>query len=111
MAYQTRKKARTSNVLVLSNQAGRPFYIGQIQASNHNDLFDMKAQFHQLRAWAKRVGLNWQKIRLNMDKGFDSKQLRRACFRHGLLPNVKENPRNRKTPKPGPKREFDEEAY
>lgn len=111
MAYQTRKKARTSNVLVLSNQAGLPLYIGDIYAGNQNDLFDMKAQLQRLLAWGKRVGINWHKLRLNMDKGFDSKQLRRACFRHGLVPNVKENRRNRKKPKPGPKRVFDEEAY
>ena len=46
-----------------------------------------------------------------MDKGFDCQKLRRFCFRHGLIPNLKENPRNRKNSKPGPKRLFEEEGY
>lgn len=46
-----------------------------------------------------------------MDKAFDSKALRRFCFRHGLIPNVKENTRNRKKPKRGRKRKFSEEVY
>lgn len=111
MAYQGRKKARTSNVLVLSNQAGLPLYIGTIQAGNQQDLFEIKAEFKQLRAWAKRVGLAWHKVRLNMDKGFDSKALRTICFRYGLIPNVKPIERQRRRAKPGPKRLFDEAAY
>lgn len=57
------------------------------------------------------IGLNLRGLLLNMDKGFDAKSLRRACFRRGIRPNVKENPRNRKKTKPGPKRFFDKEAY
>ena len=111
MAYQGRKKARTSNSVHLTNQKGVPLYLGDVYSGNHNDLFDIIPQFQRLVAWCKATGINLKGIRLNMDKGFDCKKLRRFCFRHGLIPNVKENPRNRKRPKPGPKRLFDEEAY
>ena len=43
---------------------------------------------------------------LNLDGGFDSRHNRKAMFNAGLVPNVKENPRNRKTPKCGRKRLF-----
>src|ERR1700704_6143873 len=43
---------------------------------------------------------------LNLDGGFDSKHNRKAIFNAGLIPNIKENPRNRKTPKRGRKRLF-----
>lgn len=111
MAYQGRKKARTSNNLHLTNQAGTPLYIGDTYSGNHNDLFDIIPQFQQLVAWCKSVGISLKGLVLNMDKGFDCKKLRRFCFRHGIQPNVRENKRNRKKPKPGPKRFFDEEAY
>jgi transposase len=44
---------------------------------------------------------------LNLDGGFDSRHNRKAIFNAGLVPNIKENPRNRQTPKRGRKRLFD----
>ena len=41
---------------------------------------------------------------LNLDGGFDCRQNRKVIFNAGLVPNIKENPRNRKTPKRGRKR-------
>ena len=43
---------------------------------------------------------------LNLDGGFDSRHNRKAIFNAGLIPNIKDNPRNRKTPKRGRKRFF-----
>ena len=44
---------------------------------------------------------------LNLDGGFDSRHNRKAIFNAGLIPNIKENPRNRQVPKGGRKRLFD----
>ena len=43
---------------------------------------------------------------LNLDGGFDSRYNRKAIFNAGLIPNIKENPRNREIPKHGRKRLF-----
>ncbi len=43
---------------------------------------------------------------MNLDGGFDSAHNRKCIFNAGLIPNIKENPRNRKTPKRGRKRFF-----
>ena len=43
---------------------------------------------------------------LNLDGGFDLAHNRKCIFNAGLIPNIKENPRNRKTPKRGRKRFF-----
>ena len=40
-------------------------------------------------------------------RGFDSKANRKAIFNAGLIPNIPENPRNRKRTKRGRKRLFD----
>jgi hypothetical protein len=42
----------------------------------------------------------------NLDGGFDSRRNRKAISDTGLIPNVKENPRNRMAPKRGRKRLF-----
>ena len=61
---------------------------------------------HALKQVAKEVGLDLRGAYLNLDGGFDSKANRKAIFNAGLIPNIKENPRNRKTTKRGRKRLF-----
>lgn len=45
------------------------------------------------------------------DKRFDCIKLRRKIFRMNLIPNNMENKRNRRAPKRGTKRFFDDEHY
>jgi len=104
--YQYRKKGRTSNVLIMSDGRGIPIAIGVIQSGNHNDLYRIVSQFSNMIKLLKRSGITVQNSILNADKGFDSKNLRRACRRRNIEPNVKENIRNRKYPKRGRKRFF-----
>jgi hypothetical protein len=59
-----------------------------------------------LKQVAKKVGLNLRGAYLNLDGGFDSTRNRKMIFNAGMIPNMKENPRNRKAPKRGRKRLF-----
>ena len=59
-----------------------------------------------LKKVAKQVGLDLKGAYLNLDGGFDSKRNRKMIFNAGMIPNIKENPRNRKTTKRGRKRFF-----
>ena len=59
-----------------------------------------------LKRVAKLTGLVLEGAYLNLDGGFDSKSNRKAIFNAGMIPNIKENSRNRKTPKRGRKRLF-----
>ena len=61
-----------------------------------------------LKEVAKEVGLDLRGAYLNLDGGFDSAHNRTCMFNAGLIPNIKENPRNRKTPKRGRTRRFNE---
>jgi hypothetical protein len=60
-----------------------------------------------LKRVAKLTGLSLHRSYLNLGGGFDSKANRQVIFNAGLIPNIKENPRNRKTTKRGRKRLFD----
>jgi len=64
-----------------------------------------------LKRVARAVGLKLTGAVLNLDAGFDSKANRKSIFNAGMKPNIKENPRNRKKPKRGRKRFFDEVLY
>ena len=51
---------------------------------------------------------NSQPMHLNLDGGFDSTSNRKAIFNTGMIPHIKENPRQRKSPKRGRKQLFNE---
>ena len=59
-----------------------------------------------LKRVARLADLKIDGAYLNLDGGFDSRRNRKAIFNAELIPNIKENPRNRKTPKRGRKRLF-----
>jgi hypothetical protein len=61
---------------------------------------------HALQQVAKKVGVDLRGASLNLDGGFDSARNRKMIFNASLLPNITENPRNRKAPKRGRKRLF-----
>ena len=48
---------------------------------------------------------------VNLDGGFDSTRNRKCICNAGMIPNIKENPRNRKTTKRGRKRFFNEAIH
>ena len=64
-----------------------------------------------LKRVAKQTGLSLHGSYFNLDGGFDSKANRKVIFNAGMIPNIKENPRNRKTTKQGRKRLFDQAIH
>jgi transposase len=59
-----------------------------------------------LKKVAQKVGLARRGAYLNLDAGFDSTHNRTCIFNAGMIPNITENPRNRKQTKRGRKRFF-----
>ena len=78
---------------------------------NEADTVLLPAGLKGLKRVAKCVGLELRGAYLNLDGGFDSQANRKAIFNAGLIPNIKENPRNRKTPKRGRKRFFNQAIH
>src|SRR2546422_377129 len=66
---------------------------------------------HALKQVAKKVGLDLRGAYLNLDGGFDAARNRKCSFNAGRIPNIKENPRNRKTTKRGRKRLVNEAIH
>ena len=67
---------------------------------NTTDMVLFPAGLKALKQVAKEVGLDLKGAYLNLDGGFDSARNRKCIFNAGLIPNIKENPRNRKTSLP-----------
>ena len=78
---------------------------------NETDLVLFPEGLHALKQVAKEVGLDLRGADVTLDGGFDSARNRKIIFNAGMIPNIKENPRNRKTPKHGRKRLFNAAIY
>ena len=111
VAYQGRKKAKTTNILPITEGHGFIVASTGLIAGNHNDAFHLKHHLQTAFKTMKRLGLVIEGAVFNADKAFDTLAARKTCFNHGLIPNMAENKRNRKGAKPGRKRLFDAKVY
>jgi len=111
VAYQARKRAKTSNILPITDVHGYVVASTGIVAGNHNDAFNLKAHLQAAFSSMKRLGLCIAGALFNADSAFDTREARKVCFNHQVVPNMAENKRNRKHPKRGPKRLFNAEIY
>lgn len=111
VAYQGRKRAKTSNILPILDANDYIVASTGIVAGNHNDAFNLKSHLQAAFGSMKRLGLTIAGAFFNADSAFDTREARKVCFRYGVVPNIAENKRNRKTPKRGRKRLFNAEVY
>jgi transposase len=111
VAYQPRKRAKTSNILPITDGKGSIVASTGIVAGNHHDAFCLKPHLQTVFKHLKRLGLSIVGAFFNADSAFDTRDGRKVCFNHGVIPNMAENKRNRKTPKRGRKRLFNATVY
>lgn len=111
VAYQGRKKAKTSNILSVTDANGIIIGSTGIVAGNHNDAYHLQEHLQTAFQAMTRLGLPLQGSYFNADAAFDTKEARKICFMHGLIPNMPENKRNRKAAKRGRKRVFQPAVY
>src|SRR5215471_7144186 len=78
---------------------------------NETDMVLLPEGLRALKKVAKEVGLDLRGAYFNLDGGFDSTRNRKCIFNAGLIPNIPENPRNRKRTKRGRKRFFNEAIH
>jgi transposase len=111
VAYQHRKRAKTSNILPITDAQGYIVASTGIVAGNHHDAFDLKPHLQAAFSKMKRLGLTIDGAFFNADSAFDTLEARKVCFNHQVIPNICENKRNRKAVKRGRKRLFDPAIY
>lgn len=111
VAYQGRKKAKTSNILPITDANGFILATTGIVAGNHNDAFELKDHLRAAFMFIKRLGISLVGCYFNADAAFDTHAARWTCFNHHLIPNIVENARSRIHPKRGRKRLFNPAVY
>jgi hypothetical protein len=86
VVYQGRKKAKTCNLLPLTEACGFVIGLCHLLPGNHNDSYNLKPALSKAFKGIKRLGLDIQGAFFNADAGFDTKDARKVCFNHGLIP-------------------------
>lgn len=110
--YSGHKHQTGNKVLAIHDNAGNVLAGATIAAVNQSDMTLLPTALRDLKRTLKRCGITIPKTTpLNLDAGFDSRKNRKLIWNARLKPNIKENPRNRKRPKRGRKRYFDETLY
>lgn len=111
VVYQYRKRAKTSNILPVSDANGFIIASTGIVAVNRHDAFNLKANLQTAFKKMKGLGVPIVGAYFNADSAFDTKEARKVCFNHGLIPNMDENKRNQKRIKRGRKRFSSERTF
>ena len=106
IAYSGHKHQTGEKVLAIVDNNGFVLAPLPVAPVNEADTVLLPDGLNALKRVARLVGLEIEGAYLNLDGGFDSRRNRKAIFNAGLVPNVRENLRNRKAPKRGRKRLF-----
>jgi hypothetical protein len=109
--YSGHKHQKGEKVIAIIDNHGSVLAPLPVAPVNEADTVLLPEGLKALKRVARLTGLDLKGAYLNLDGGFDSKSNRQAIFNAGLMPNIKENPRNRKTPKCGRKRWFNKAIH
>jgi transposase len=111
MGYSGHKHQKGDKVIAIVDNHGyilAPFPVAPV---NEADTVLLPEGLKALKRIGKQSGLRFKGAPINLDSGFDSASNRKAIFNAGLIPNLKANPRNRKRPKRGRKRLFNQAIH
>src|SRR6266852_3148910 len=111
IGYSGHKHQKGEKVIAIIDNHGYVLAPVPVAPVNETDMVLLPEGLKALKQVAKEVGLELRGASLNLDGGFDSARNRKCMFNAGLIPNIKANPRNRKTTKRGRKRLFNEAIH
>lgn len=94
VAYQGRKKSKTSNMLILTDNQGIPLACSDPIAGNHNDAFELVPVFNEMLDKLQLSSIPVDGLFLNADAGFDTEDFRTYCFQKDIIGNIDQNKRN-----------------
>src|SRR5262245_25197080 len=106
MGYSGHKHEKGEKVIAMTDNNGYVLAPLPVAPVNETDMVLLPESLTALKKVAKEVGLDLRGAYVNLDGGFDSRANRTCIFNAGIIPNIKENPLNRKHAKRGRKRLF-----
>ena len=80
-------------------------------AGQHTDSYELIQKLKNVFNDMNRCGLDYKGAMFNADSSFDTRAARKLLWNRGVIPNIPENKRNRKTVKRGRKRHYNHDVY
>jgi transposase len=111
IGYSGYKHQKGEKVIAIIDNHGYVLSPLPVAPVNEADMVLLPDALSVLKRVAKLLGWDLKGSYLNLDGGFDSKHNRKVIFNAGMIPNIKENPRNRKTTKRRRKRLFNQAIH
>ena len=99
--YKHQQGAKVMAIIDNHGSVGSPLPVAPV---NEADMVLLPAGLKALKRVAKLTGLVLKGAYLHRAGGCDAKSKRQAIFNAGMMPHIKENPRNRTSPKRGRRR-------
>ena len=96
VAYQGRKKCKTSNMLIITDNQGIPLACSDPISGNHNDAHNLVFYVREMLLNIQSSNISTLGLFLNADAGFDTKEFRSYCFENEIIDNIDYNKRNGK---------------
>lgn len=94
VAYQGRKKSKTSNMLILTDSRGIPLACSKPIDVNQNDAFELVQTVGKMNNAIRSCGIATDGLFLNADAGFDTEDFRTYCYQHEIVGNIAQNAKN-----------------
>jgi len=111
IGYSGHKHHKGEKTMAIVDNNGYILSSMTVDSVNRHDTTLLPQSLNHLTNLKKSIGLELNGTLFNLDSGFDSLVNRKYIFNRQMKPNIKENPRNRKSVKKGRKRLFDPQAY
>ena len=85
VAYQGRKKRKTTNSLYFTDSQGLPLAMSSAVAGNHHDLYQIEISLLELFGTLSKTRISLDGLFVNADSGFDCKVFRETCISEEFL--------------------------
>lgn len=94
VGYQGRKKAKTTNMLILCDARGTPLCCADPVSGEHNDAYQLVETVDVMLSELHACSIKTKGLFLNGDAGFDVLEFRNFCQKNEITDNIDLNPRN-----------------
>lgn len=111
IGYSGHKHQKGEKILAVIDNNGNVIAPLVAAPVNKSDMVLLSPSVATFKSIILFLGISLAGVIFNLDSGFDSKKNRRIVYSLGLKPNIKDNPRNRKSTRLGRKRFFDSVIY
>src|SRR6202166_3410199 len=107
LGFSGHKKVKGDKVVAFCDRRCNVIAPFVVAPGNRNEAPLLREALPEVMRIVRQVGMDLGGTIVSLDGVYDCRANRKAIFNRGMVPNIPENPRGRKTPKRGRKQRFD----